>query len=300
MAKLKDVLKGIAQKAGIAESNEFLTALLANESAANVDIDDSLADALNSQLISMDAAKNHPEIGKVYRSQTLDTIDKKLPDMLDVLGLDDSKKHEFLAEKSTFAKLDRLKELVKIAKESKASATGADKAEHQKIVDALNAELRAVKEQNSKDKEIFTATRRNDLKKFALTSKIKNYKTILDGTNESAKFVTCSNVIDSLLKEYGAELVPDDNGELILQTEKTGDKVYNKKTNTVLTTDQFLEMALEQNKLLKNSEPAKAAGAEPGGAPLTPPIGQNAANTDKTAQSVKNFNSKLKELVSNS
>lgn len=298
MAKLNEVIKALAIKAGIKEDSPELIALLEND-LAQYEVDDTVSGALNGQLISMDAAKKHPEIAKIYRTETLNTVDKKLSNVLDVLELDDAERSTFLGETNTYKRFDNLNELIKAAKAGKADANNpADKKAHNDAIAALNEELRKVKAEVEQERTTFQTTRKNDLKNFSLKGKIKNFKTILDGTNETAKFATCNTVVNSLLDEYKAELIADENGELKLQT-KTGESVYNDKTNTPIDADAFLEMALSQNKLLKVSE-APAGGQENTGGHTTAPIsGHDNATTqkDKTAKAVNDFNSRVLEMV---
>lgn len=300
MAKLNDVLKSILGKAGIKADDPLIIGLLSNEQIGSIEIDDNISSSLDSKLISMEAAKNHPEIAKIYRTQTLNTIDKKISDVLDILEIDEDSRSKFLGETNTYKRLDNLNELIRAAKASKAGATNPDdKKAHNDAIAQLNDQLKTVKEELANERANFQNTRKNDLKNFTLKGKIKNFKTILDGTNETAKFATCSTVINSLLDEYKADLVADENGELVLKT-KTGEDVYNPKTNTVIKADEFLELALSQNKLLKVSEPVNTGNDDNTGGFITAPInGQpNATNSDKTAKAVSDFNSNILELIS--
>ena len=289
MAKINEILKDLIKKAGVTVTPE-LTATLESE-ALNVDLEDGVSSALQSNLISFSAAKEHPEIGQVYKAQTLNQVDTRLQAVLEVLDLSEEEKTNFLSEKNTYKKLDNLNELIKKAKAGKAGATGADKAEHAKALADLQKELRDTKQQMELEKQQFQDVRKKDLKNFALKGKIKSLKTILDSTNEQTKFATCSNVIDSLLNEYKAELVTDEQGELVLQT-KDGQKVYNSKTNTPINADEFLELALSQNKLLSVTNPPDKGGE----GDVTPPIktqGSPNATTDKTAKAVSDFNAQM-------
>lgn len=297
MAKLNEVLKNIMIKAGYKADAPEIKEILEAENISNIEVNDEIATGINGKLISLEAAKNHPDIGQVYRAQTLDAVDKKLSNVLDLLEVDDADKTAFLSEHNTYKRLDNLNELIKKAKKSKAGAdTHADKAEHQAAIEALNEEVRKLKAERQADQEQFQTTRKNDLKNFTLKSKIKNFKTILDGTNETAKFATCNTVINSLLDEHKAELVPNENGELVLQT-KTGDPVYNSDTNEKISADDFLELALSKNKLLVVSNAGSDKTDNEGR--ITPPIdGHNkAAKLDGTQKAVADFNRKAMELL---
>lgn len=295
---LGQLLKAMAVKCKMNLENPEIKEILDNADISGYEIQKELADAFSGSLISIEDAKNgHPEIGKVYKAQVFDQLDKRLNNALEALELDDAGKQRFLAERSSYDRVDLIAEAIKALRNKKLDTNSSeDKKLLQVQVDKLNAELRDLKKQEIEKEIEFNSQRQKDLTNFVLRNKLSGYKTILDESTDKIKYDSCNSAIRELLNEYQAELITDANGELVLASTNGTDKVYNSKTNTVVTPDELIKNALVRNKILKVTETPTGEPNSTGGV-ITDrkPAGADARQSEQM-EYVKAKNAKLLQM----
>ena len=99
----------------IEADNDALGSLL----ALDTDVPDDIASSLKSNLLTLESAKNNPDIKKHFTAQALNTIDTGLYEYADEYGkLSDDQIAEIKAEKSSYKKMRMMLDALRNAQQS--------------------------------------------------------------------------------------------------------------------------------------------------------------------------------------
>ena len=101
--KLGTLISSLAVKAGIDANSPALIDLLSKAELSNTEIADEIGNALDTSLISLDAAKHNQALKSHYFAQALNGIDAEAARIMDEYGFEDDLKKTVLAESVTFA-----------------------------------------------------------------------------------------------------------------------------------------------------------------------------------------------------
>lgn len=274
-----EFIKSLVTKSGV-QVDEQVTALLSNESLANVEIPEVVASGIDNSLISLkDAKNNHPDIKKLYVSQALDTVDTSLVSMMEDFGMEEALRNEILQEKSTYKRIPLLVKKVRDLEAKKHTATSStDKQALQKQIDELQGQLRA----RTAEQQALKAEFDKKVKDFKIQYKqdqlLGQYQTIYDNPNapldSEVKSMTLRNLVGKALQENNATFDFDENGNFVLLKNDGGN--YYGDNNQLVSPQQFAESVLSRNKLLIVTQPnnnGAGANQKPGGS-QTPAGGQ--------------------------
>lgn len=264
--KLGDFLNTLAKKAG-KENDPALVAILSSSELANREISDNLANHLDSNLMSLDGAKNNPALLNHFKPIVLKALDDQYAILAEELGISDV----VAAEKSTYKKLDLLKskfnDTITELKEKQSKGTNAEKEAHltaqiqqlqgqlAKLTDERKAEVKALKGQHA---DAMT----DMMVKFALTGKKYANKDLPAEVNT----LTAKTLLEAKLKEAGAIIV-NENGTLKLKQAAQPDMDYVDSGYKTVSFNDFTDKILADNKLLEVS-----GGGTPPATPLAPGI----------------------------
>lgn len=274
-----ELINNMAQKAGIAMDDPKLKAMLSAPELTSVTVDDTIVTAIDSGLLSIEAAKNnHPDVKKKYFADAYDGIDKQLMELVATDTFDQADIDEIKAEKSTSKKQALIISKLKAAK---AQAKGADK-------DAINAQLAAAHEAARLAKQEVETTKQtyeSKIKDIQLKAAIKavfgNYKTIYDDLPPAVRTATMEAIVMQGLQDKNAELRADDNGNLVLVSKDGTSNVFDSAHNQ-LTPQSFLDKTFAP--VLKVSGPPKPGANNRPPAPvktgITPAEQHNEATVD--------------------
>lgn len=274
-----ETLSNIFQKAGIAADNPLLKLLLSSPELANVQVPDELVTAVDTGLLSIDAAKNnHPEIKKVYTAAAYDGMDKHLISILGSDTFDDADLAEIKNEKSTSKKYEIAISKLKAAK---ASAKGADKDEINRQLTAAHEAARIAKQEVETVRSEYEGKIKGIHLDSALSALISNYKTIFDELPGKAKLTAMKATLEQALQDKNAMLAVDENGNLTLST-KDGYNVFGSNQQQ-LTPQSFLDQSFAP--ILKVSGPPKPAAL-----PGTPPPVNTTPGANTNYDYIRNSN----------
>lgn len=265
MPKIGTLLSSLAVKAGIPADHKALIDILSKAELANAEISEEIGGALESGLISMDAAKNNPTLKAHYFAQALNGVDAETTRIMDEYGFDEDAKAELLAEKSSMKRVNALAQKIKALEERKAAATKKDQPDLQEKINALQKEKAdAVKAMEQKIAEL-QATHENDITSMAKRNILaaKNYAA--SHLPADVNITTADILINRELETAGAKIVRK-NGVLALVNATDPNMDYYDKSNNRPTVEQFIDGVLAQNKLLAVSN-AQAAGNGQGAMP---------------------------------
>ena len=254
----------------------------------NAQIPDDLVNAINSNLMTMDTAKNNIELKKYFHAQALNGVDAELKSVLSEIELDDENRSAIESETSTYKKVSKSLKLVKELQEKKASATTkTEKTELQKEIDKLNNDIKALRNQSEEKEREYQSKLESTLTEYQLNSILSSKNYALDGIPKDVLTQTAKNLLQSELAKKGVKIVRD-NDNLKLVRAESPDLDY-RENNTPVNIGDFVDSVLANNKLLKVSDPNEGKTVAPNATTITAPKADNAfaaalADTAKTLE----------------
>jgi len=256
MPTIGELINNLTQKAGIPADDADLKSLLASPELANIKVPDTLSAAIDSGLLSIDAAKNnHPDIKKKYFADAYDGMDKQLLQLVATDTFDQADLDEIKAEKSTSKKAELIVSKLKAAK---AQAKGADKDEINRQLAAAHEVARLAKAEVEAVKNTYEGKIKDIQLKAAIKAVFGNYKTIYDELPASVRAASMEAIIIQGLQDKNAELKTDEHGTLQLVS-KDGSNVFG-ENHVQLTPQSFLDKTFAP--ILKVSGPPKPAAQQ--------------------------------------
>lgn len=257
--KIGEVINILAIKAGLAPDSDDLKTLLSAPELMAVDVPESISEALDKSLLSVEAAKNnHPDVKKKYAADIYDGIDKLLMTLIASDTFEQSDLDEIKAERSTSKKAELI--ITKL-KEAKKNAKPADKDAINEQIKAAHEAARLAKQEVEQIKNDYEGKIKDIYKKAALKSLFSQYKTIYDELPVDAKEYALEGLINKALQDKNAEFSTDEHGNLQL-IGKDGSNVFG-SNHAQLTTQSFVDQTLAP--ILKKSgiTPAAPTQAQP-------------------------------------
>lgn len=265
--KLGDFLNTLAKKAG-KENDPALVAILSSSELANREIADDFANHLDTNLMSLEGAKNNPALLNHFKPVVLKALDDQYAISAEGLGIGDA----VAAEKSTYKKLDLLinkySETISSLKEKQGKGSNPEKeaqltaqiqqlqGQLSKLTDERKAEVETLKGQH--------ASAMTDMQvKFALSGKKYANKELSADVNT----LMAKTLLDAKLKEVGAILV-NDNGTLKLKQAANPEMDYVDSGFKTVAFNDFTDKLLADNKLLEVS----GGGTPPPATHQAPPV----------------------------
>jgi len=247
--KVKDFLIALGKKAGVEidVKNPDLVDLL----SSNTDIPASISDSLNTALLTVEAATEHKDVRDRVLAASFGAIDKDLLKRAEELGLSDLL-DEFKTEKSTRVKVTKLLEAALDAEKKKsASGSKGEKAEYEKQITELNAQMKQLRDSNEAEKNALIESYNNVLISKELDYMLASYDY---ADNEFGKDFVLKFAKDSVLKNLDnnkGKLILENNA-LKLVNQATGGELFDAQNNKV-----ELKGILDSSvaKLLKKSDP---------------------------------------------
>ena len=248
--KLGEHISTLAAQSGIAADNPALKSFLSNVSVSDYDLPDEIASKISSSLLTIEAAKNHPELKRTFFAQALNGTDNEMANWAKSYGLSDLDNQELSNEKSTPKRMVMMFEKVKALEAGKATAAKGDKAEFQKQIDELNSQIKAVNDTASKaisDKE---NEFKSQLANVHLSSHLSTYKYATDLAKEE-NYTIPKMKLSKELKEKGLQYVVD--GETLKLEREDGTDYF--ENNVKVDFKSFTDKVLAQHKLTAVSDP---------------------------------------------
>lgn len=255
--------------------------------SVNAQIPDDLVNAVNSNLMTLDTAKNNIELKKYFHAQALNGIDAELKNVLSELELDDESKQAIESETSSYKRVSKSLKLVKELEGKKLQAnTKGEKTELQKEIDRLNNEIKTTKVQMQEKESEFNTKLESTLTEYQLNSILSSKNYAFGDMPKDVLTLTAKNLLQSALTSKGVKIVRH-NDNLKLVRAEAPDLDY-RENNTPVNIGDFVDRVLADNKLLKVSEPV-ANTVAPTQQQITAPKADNAfaaalADTVKTLE----------------
>lgn len=304
---LGEFVNSLAKMAGVDEKDENLVKLLAVKEVATAEVADELSSAIQSKLMTLEAALNNPEIVNKLKAESLNAVDDKLVSLAkDKFEMDDTFIETLKGTKGTYNRMDLFvnsiqeahKTAIKVLEDAKEGTGDTGKAELQKKIEELNGELVTIKEGTVPLNDHNEMVKNNELKMLDLHKKnlFSNYNYALDVSKE-VNVLTASSLFDNELNKLGVTIV-NENGNLVLKT-KLEDGNYTKyfnKENKEITPKELADGLFAEHKLLKVN--GNVTPPVPVGTPVPIPIvtGMPAPNNGADQSAVAIANAHVKSL----
>lgn len=251
--KAAEFIKSLATMAGVKDEDKLTAAM---EALKDTEVDDELAKGISGSLLTMERAKNDPELKKHYNAMAMGSIYGNVNDMVDtvVLSAIPGLKEKLAGAENDSQRIKTtLRELTEMA--TKQPDGAPDVSKYTKEISSLHEQLA------TKDKELEELGKKSkqgisSLKKtFALQRKIYDQPLVdkIPGGKEFLANAVSSKILDSYTVTDDLQLRQKDDPEA---------KVYN--GNDEVTIDHVLSNELKD--FIKKSEPKP-----PGGGGPTPP-----------------------------
>lgn len=286
---LGELVNSLAKMAGIEEKDENLTKLLAVKEVATAEVADDLSTAIQSKLMTTEAAMNNPEIVNKLKAESLNAVDDKLGTLAkDIFKFDDAFVESLKTTKGTYNRMDLfVKQIsethaaaIKTLEEAK-EGTGDPKAkaELQLQIDGLNGELATLKEStvSSADHQNTVDGYEEKILKLHKKGLFSNYNYIKTIERDVAEIAGISYFDNELIKR-GVTLV-NKEGVLSFET-KEGTKYFDDK-NKEVTPKELADGLLAEHKLLEvNGDPIPTPTPSPTDTPISTPVNGAVDNTE--------------------
>jgi hypothetical protein len=261
--KVVALLKSFATKAGL--TAEQIAEIEGIEALKELDIKDELASSLEKNLLSLAAAKTHPDVRaaleKTFKAELYNGLDAEINDVMTEIGLSDAQKADILAEKSSTKRASLLAKKVKEyeAAASKDSGT-ADKKELLAKVNDLNNNIAKLQREHdaalkAKDAELSEKLLQKEIE-FDLLG--YNYA-FPEGTPAHIKLASANASISRRLTEKGVKVVVDNGIKKLVRLDGTD---FYDEHNKAVSYKEFIDGALAQDSLLMASDPDKGDGGK--------------------------------------
>lgn len=244
--KIKDLIKSIASQSGVSETE--IKTLLDNTTLDSIEIEDAVSTKLVAPRLSLEAAKNNPDLKKHFTALALNGIDAELERTATEHGLTAEEISELKALESTSKRVSAITKKVQALEAAKVGKGTADTEKLNKQIEDLNNQI--VSERNSKVSELAAkdASLENERIDWTLNSMLSNheYATPVD---KEINILTAKTLINKSIQEKGLKIVRENNN-LVLKTSEGTEYFDN---NVKVGVQDFTTKVLANAKLLKAS-----------------------------------------------
>ena len=241
-----ELFKLLAEKAGVPTDDKDLSAFL--DANKNIEIPDSLANALLGKLMNESEAKLNPTLVSHFKQNTLAGVDKRIADLLGEFGFDDTVKTKITGEKNTFEKVGLLAKEIQALEKAKVGATKGDKEALQKEIDRLNTEAIATADRYKKEIEQVKEASANEVLNYAIDAYLSSMNYANKDIPKEANVATAKFLIEKGLSEAKAKVTRDGNALKLFRTDDTG--LPYTENHKEITFNAFADKVLSTNKLL--------------------------------------------------
>lgn len=257
--KVGALLEKLLKKAGVEITDE-----LRPITEIDTEMSEDVAKNLDKSLLTVAAAKSHPEVNKVLRQSILGVADEKMDEFIIESGL--TVPEDFATEKNSYEKMARLLRMsLDHGKKSAGSNNKQTADEFAKKEAEYNKAIKTLNDTLTEERSNFAASRENDLIGHELEKKLLTKDFIFPAEMATnVKLRTALSTVQDELSKKSLSWKRNEDGSLSL-INKDGQPAYN-DSNEPYQADTFIDGVLAQNKLLKINDPNQHQPSGSGGA----------------------------------
>lgn len=278
--KLGEFINNLAKKCG-QEQNPALVSLLSNSDFANREVEDSFAAALDSNLMSLESAKNNRTLLDHFKPIILKGIDNSF----EAIGTEFELGDDFMNEPSSYKKAEMLQTKIKakveeLSKKAKNTPDAAKEAEYLGQIKTLQSKLQEL----TTEKETAIANVRKEsemtIKDMFLDQHLNSFAYANEVIPKNVNTLTAKNLIMQEAEKLGATFILKD-GKLTMKQKTLPEMDVLDSNNNVLSFDTFTQKVLADNQLLKVSGQSSSTPAQQTTVPITIPGQSSTVNSHK-------------------
>jgi len=244
--ELGALLNTLAKSVGIDAKDEALVSFLSKAEIATATIDDSIARKITSGLLSLEAAKQNPDLKSHFTALALNAVDTELNELANEFGFDETIKAELATEKSSYKRAVLLARKVKELEAAKVGASQGDKSKLALQIDELNSQIADIKSGHSGEIEKLTTAHKADRINWELNALYSGYDYVMPLSKE-ANTQVAKSLINAELNAKGLRIENVDNALKLMTSE--GTEYYHE--NQKVGIKDFMDKTLAANKVLK-------------------------------------------------
>lgn len=253
MSKLTEIIKSVAAQSGVAETE--IKDLLDNATLAAIEVPDAVSTKLTASRLSMEAAKNNPELKKHFTAQVLNGVDAGLKRTATELGFSPEDITELEGLDSTEKRVNLLTKKAQALEVAKAGKGSADVEKLNKKIEELNADILKVKADAEMALKQKDASLENERVDWSLNSILSNFE-YATGVDKEINVTVGKTLVNKALQEKGLKIVRENN-ILSLKTAEGTDYFDN---NAKVGIQDFTTKTLANAKVLKASNSSTPTG----------------------------------------
>ena len=270
---IAELITKLASSVGIDTNTPEMINVLSNAEIGKVNVPDAISGKLLNGLLTVEAAKNNPEIKAHYVASALNGVDDKINAALDILGLGDEDKSKITGEKNSYNKIQLLSDTVKAKMQALESAKG--KGGSNEDVEKLRSEILTLNNQIKKLNEDHTTAlsqkeqeHNQNLLNLNIRGQLSGKKYATDGLKISKDLIldSAQKAVFAALESKGAMAVLDGNNQIKL-VRKDNPEMPFMEANTVVNFQDLMDSALADQNLLAVSDPQDPSPRPLGGNP---------------------------------
>lgn len=293
--KLIALIKYLAAKAGIPETDPEVQEILTNATIQDVEVADKAANVINANLMSLAAAKANPDIRQeliaIGRKEAYDGTDAEINSTMTELNIPDDVKTKILAEKSTPKRAKLLAvEIKRIEAEN-----GGKSADLVKQINELNAKIGQAQQEKTEAVNAEKSKYEERILAQAVDFDLAGFNYIFPKETPKTTVIAAAKAsISRKMAEAGVKVTIDETTGIKKLVRLDGTEYYDKDHKAVSYND-FLTSALTGDNLLSAHDP----NPEPGRNPTPQKVEGNPEKGDKTFmaaadQNIENLETALK------
>jgi hypothetical protein len=243
----------LASKIG-KQNDPELVDVLSRAELSQVNVPDGISNALISELLSLDGAKNNAAVKSHFRAEALNAVDTELSALVKDFGFDDE---VFKTEKDTYAKIRALNPKIKELLEKKGDDGGsALKAELQKQVVDLNAKIAKLIDDHKLETGKMREEHDQRLLDWQVQQMLRSFSYANKDVPAEVNLELARTLLNRSLADNGIKIVNKDGSLKLIQTKDETLEYYDKDHKPVAAVD-FVSKMLADSKLLAVTDPVK-------------------------------------------
>ena len=257
-----EFLNAMAVSTGLEQDSPELKLILSDPNLTKVEVPkefDTLVSEKFKGMVTLESAKNNPDIKKHFTYSALSGIDATIDRLAkDEFGMDDEYVSSLKKLDTTGKRLTEFARKVKELSEKKAPANDDEKLKkHNEEVKRLNQQLLESQEKFAREKTEIENRFLTSSKERALTELFQNYK-YSNTVPKDVQLDVARSLFNKNVRENNLKIAFDENGDnpRLLTDQDTAVFINNKEVNM----NQYVESLLAKNNLLEIAAPVKQNG----------------------------------------
>jgi hypothetical protein len=246
--KLSELFKLIASQSGVAADDAGLKTILENTAISSLEVDDAVSTRLTAPRMTIDAAKNNPDLKKYFFAQSLDGIDAEVTRTMAELGLPEEAVTEIKGLEKTSHRVSALAKKVQALESAKVGASAGDKTKLAQDVTKLNEQIVALNNTYAAEKAALQSSFESERIDWNVDNILSGYK-YSTPVDLDVNVLTAKTLLNKSLQEKGLKIVKKD-GNLSLQTSE-GTAYF--EDNVKVGIKDFASKTLANAKMLSGS-----------------------------------------------